>query len=295
MEQQAAHNKQENLKVNFAANGKTMGSENEENNLNMINMKTHTANAASEQLQQQQTQQQTPSGGTHYQMPIAETVGVAGGGGGVPTASQKMVKLDTYSTLTEKRSGEGEVTARGEDTLASVQSNKYSLSSLGTLGPSVTRKVSSVLSSDSAKSSSVNSVVGGGGGNVGVVSSLPVSSNSVSSGVGLVESNSLYELLVSIDSRVQKLQDNLVYYRNTPKPVHSTASQLNPIFTNYLSLIKAQVLNIESTIEAKFSNMEHKFSNVEIEDGIWKKTINWKLEEMASKVNLNINLFISTF
>lgn len=281
LEQQAASNKQENLKVNFAANGKTMGTDTEES-LNLINMKAHTGNVASEQQQQQQTQQQAASpAGTHYQMPLVETVGVLGGG--VPTASQKMVKLDTYSTLTEKRSSEGEVTARGEDSLANVQSNKYSLSSLGTLGPSVTRKVSSVLSSDSAKSSA-NSVGGGGGGSVGVVSS----SVPVSAGGAHAESNGLYELLVSIDSRVQKLQDNLVYYRNTPKPVHSTASQLNPIFTNYLSLIKAQVLNIESTIEAKFSNMEHKLSNVEIEDGIWKKTINWKLEEMASKVNHNI-------
>ena len=84
------------------------------------------------------------------------------------------------------------------------------------------------------------------------------------------------------------MQDSLMYYhRNSgPKSIlsHSTNPTLNPIIVNYLSLIKAQVLNIESTIEAKFSNIEHKLSNVEIEDGIWKKTMHWKLEEMSSKV-----------
>ena len=330
----------------------------EENNLN-INIKSlpnnvqvneHQQQQQQLQLQQQQLPQQVTaaaagaSAGSHYQMPaLMETVSAGVGGTTVPlTSSQKMVKLDAYSGLTEKRSSANEVDPlEASDVPVVVNSgvqqqqqqqqtiinngnnnnnNKYS--SLGTSklqrpklvslsGGEVTSKAGTSSSLPSSPSSPGVATLNSVGVVVGVpplsVSSMsPVLSSSVQQQqqhqqqqqqqqhqqpqLSALDSSSLYDLLASIDSRVQKLQDSLVYYRNTPKPspVHSAASQLNPIFTNYLSLIKAQVLNIESTIEAKFSNMEHKYSNMEIEDGIWKKTINWKLEEMASKVRFDM-------
>lgn len=120
----------------------------------------------------------------------------------------------------------------------------------------------------------------------------------------------LNKLLGTISQRIHKLEEHLLYNRigssgsggtsqaqvappppppPPPPPKYTpTASSsvvnLSPVLHNYLSLIKSQFLNIDNKIESKFSNIEHKFSNIEIEDGIWKKTINWKMEEMSSKV-----------
>lgn len=177
----------------------------------------------------------------------------------------KQLKHSPYTSMTAASEQQRvEETTRDEAQMV----NKF-LANLGPPPASVQRKGMS----NEVKASGIISGAGVG----------PPMASSVTNGMPS-ESQGLYELLASIDGRVQKLQDSLMYYRNAPKPpmVHSS---LNPIFTNYLSLIKAQVLNIESTIEAKFSNIEHKFSNVEIEDGIWKKTINWKLEEITSKVS----------
>lgn len=105
-------------------------------------------------------------------------------------------------------------------------------------------------------------------------------------------SSDLYRLLATISQRIHKLEDHFLYNRlaaaasASSKYTSSAVVNLSPVLHNYFSLIKSQFLNLENKIDSKFASSEHKFSNAEIEDGIWKKTINWKMEEMSSKVSV---------
>jgi len=247
-------NKQENPRMgygiaNFRKNGKAIMIANNDEQMNKLS----TQGSPQETTGANFVVQQQPVG-------VEQTVG----------SSQSPVgakhKLATFASPSAVTTGEKQQHQQRTDEAAVVleSTNKF-LSSLSSSGH---RKV--LPEPKPSTSASLSSVT-----NPGLGSSLSVSFPDVN----------LYEMLASIDSRVQKMQDSMVYYRNNPKPSPLQSSPLNPIFSNYLSMIKAQVLNIESIIEAKFSNIEHKFSNIEIEDSIWKKTINWKLEEMSSKVS----------
>lgn len=101
---------------------------------------------------------------------------------------------------------------------------------------------------------------------------------------GTIEStlvkSTIPEMLVSIDDKLSKLQENFYYYRTIGNYGLGLAT-----YPSYFNLIKSQYLTLENLFENKLSNVEHKFANIEIEDGIWKKTINWKIEELSSKVS----------
>lgn len=96
----------------------------------------------------------------------------------------------------------------------------------------------------------------------------------------------MHDMLSSLDSRLQKVQDSLYLYRSMqPKfsPHLNSGGYFSPV-----TLIKSQLLNMENILETRFSNLEHKFANLEIEDGMWKKTINWKMDETLSKVGTRL-------
>ena len=95
----------------------------------------------------------------------------------------------------------------------------------------------------------------------------------------------LHDMFTTLDDKLQKIQDSLYYFKTMTKYGFSSPTS-NTGYTPHLSLFKSQFLNLENYLETKFSNVEHKLSNLEIEDGIWKKTINWKIDEISSKVSL---------
>ncbi|OTF69224.1 hypothetical protein BLA29_010470 [Euroglyphus maynei] len=88
------------------------------------------------------------------------------------------------------------------------------------------------------------------------------------------------DMFISIDGRLQKLQDQMIYHRSMNNyGINSPTS-----FPSYMNMMKTQFLSMENLVESKLSTIENKFSNIVIEDEIWKKTINWKVEEILSKV-----------
>ncbi|UXI22123.1 hypothetical protein NH340_JMT08066 [Sarcoptes scabiei] len=92
-------------------------------------------------------------------------------------------------------------------------------------------------------------------------------------------STSMTEILSIIETRLDKLQEDIFHLRT----MMNYGFQSNqPI--NLMSFIKAQFLNMENILEQRISSFKQKSFNVKIEDGIWRKTTHWKLEELASKI-----------
>ncbi|XP_027195590.2 uncharacterized protein LOC113790161 isoform X1 [Dermatophagoides pteronyssinus] len=125
-------------------------------------------------------------------------------------------------------------------------------------------------------------------------SSSPASSTSESSTVINNNNNNnnhlntatISDMFISIDGRLQKLQDQMIYHRSMNNYGLSSPSST---FPSYLNMMKTQFLSMENLVESKLSTIENKFSNIVIEDEIWKKTINWKVEEILSKISQSEN------
>ncbi|KAH9511664.1 hypothetical protein DERF_010112 [Dermatophagoides farinae] len=135
---------------------------------------------------------------------------------------------------------------------------------------------SSLSSSSSAQSTSTSS---------SLVSTPSTSESSSSTVNNHLNSATISDMFISIDGRLQKLQDQMIYYRS----MNNFGLNSPTAFPSYFNMMKTQFLSMENLVESKLSTIENKFSNIVIEDEIWKKTINWKVEEILSKISQSEN------